>query len=212
MAVTETRVIVVADLGTVGDERRWLETLGEVGRAAQGRPVALQLRAKGVDPAELSRLARAAREAVPPDVLFILNGPAVLARELGFAGVHYPEQAIPERPDPAAAGLLRFAAVHSLEAAARAERAGVDAVVFGPVFPPRSKAGEGVGLGALRAVAAACALPVFAIGGIDESNARACLEAGAIGVAVVGAVMLAADPAAALEEICRRIQSAERAP
>jgi len=207
VAVTDTRIIVVADLATVGDERRWLEAVRALGQAARGRGVALQVRAKQLDPGRLSRLAGAAREAVPSEVLLILNGPAQLARELGFPAVHWPEDAIPAHAPPAAEGLIRFAAVHSLEAAARAARAGADAVVFGPVFPPRSKEGTGVGLAALRELAEGCSLPVFAIGGIDESNARACLEAGAAGVAVVGAVMLAPDPVAALDELCRAIES-----
>ena len=39
-------------------------------------------------------------------------------------------------------------------------------------------------------------LPVFALGGVDGSNARRCVAAGACGVAVMGTVMRADDPAA----------------
>jgi thiamine monophosphate synthase len=48
-------------------------------------------------------------------------------------------------------------------------------------------------MGALRE--AACrGLPVIAQGGVDLGNARAALEAGASGIAVTGAILLADDP------------------
>jgi thiamine monophosphate synthase len=49
-------------------------------------------------------------------------------------------------------------------------------------------------LDTLRAVKGAVRVPVCAIGGIDESNVRLVLEAGADMVAVIGAVVSAPDP------------------
>jgi thiamine-phosphate pyrophosphorylase len=57
------------------------------------------------------------------------------------------------------------------------------------------------GLDGLRAVAAATALPVVGIGGIDAGNAREVLAAGGAGIAVIGAVAAAPDPVAAVKEL-----------
>lgn len=73
---------------------------------------------------------------------------------------------------------------------------GVDYVFVSPVFPTTSKPGYGPALdvAGLEAICAASQVPVYALGGITPANARACLAAGAAGVAVMGAVMAATDP------------------
>jgi thiamine-phosphate pyrophosphorylase len=53
----------------------------------------------------------------------------------------------------------------------------------------------------VRLVAGAVDVPVIAIGGITAARVGGLLEAGAHGVAVVGAVTGAADPAAAVREL-----------
>jgi phosphopantothenoylcysteine decarboxylase/phosphopantothenate--cysteine ligase len=79
-----------------------------------------------------------------------------------------------------------------------AQAAGADLVTFGPVFATPSKAAYGppVGLPALTAAVAALAIPVFALGGVDQDSAPACLAAGAR-LAAIRAVLGAVDPAAA---------------
>ena len=56
------------------------------------------------------------------------------------------------------------------------------------------------GLGGLRQICAAVAIPVVAIGGIDASNAADCIRAGAAGVAVIRAATDAAALRAAIDE------------
>jgi thiamine-phosphate pyrophosphorylase len=83
---------------------------------------------------------------------------------------------------------------------AAARDADADYATLSPIFPTASKPGYGPPLGveALRA-AAESGLPVFALGGVLPENARSCREAGAHGVAVMGPVMRAQDPFAALQ-------------
>ena len=66
----------------------------------------------------------------------------------------------------------------------------VDYVAIGPVFPTRTKADArpAVGLDGVRSARARTRLPLVAIGGITADNARAVIEAGADGVAVLSAV------------------------
>ena len=153
-------------------------------------------------------LGRDARRDLARDLLAILapvcgrlvvGGDADLAAEVGAQGVHLPGSAGIDgiraaRQTLGAAALIGFSA-HSLAEIASAEAAGADYATLSPIFPTASKPGYGpaLGLDALRA-AADHRLPVFALGGIEADNARACRKAGAAGVAVMGGVMRGPDP------------------
>lgn len=74
---------------------------------------------------------------------------------------------------------------HSLKAAEKAAAEGADFAVFGPVFESPGK-GEPHGLNKLSEVCARLRpFPVLGLGGIDESNYSAVLEAGASGFAAI---------------------------
>lgn len=88
--------------------------------------------------------------------------------------------------------------------AAAVERAAADGATyagFGPVFPTASKIGLPDPLGVDAIGAAAGRLPLIAIGGIDAASARQCRDAGAHGVAVIGALWRQPDPLAAAKEL-----------
>jgi len=74
---------------------------------------------------------------------------------------------------------------HSVEAAIWTEQRGADYIFFGPIFATPSKAAYGVpqGVERLAEVCRAVSMPVVAIGGINLTNAGACLGAGASGIA-----------------------------
>ncbi len=83
-----------------------------------------------------------------------------------------------------------------------------DYVVVSPVFPTASKPGYGPALGLYGLAGLACrtATPVFGLGGLESpAHAIACVAAGAAGVAVMGAVMRAADPAATVAEFIAEV-------
>ena len=67
-----------------------------------------------------------------------------------------------------------------------------------PQYAPLSKAHAGPPLG-VEAVSAAAryGVPVLAQGGVEVQNAAALLGAGAAGIAVTGAILMANDPGAA---------------
>lgn len=198
------RLLVVADVDAAGGESRWERTLERLRGLRTPVPVAVQVRAKGRPTHALRALALQARRALGDTVPVVLNGPPGLARELGFAGVHWPESQIPPEVPQEAAGLLRSASVHSVEALAAAEQV-AHYVVFGPVFPPGTKAAAGVGVEALREVCRRAKVPVLAVGGITRERVAVCVQAGAAGVAVVSAVVRAPDPARAAEELAEAL-------
>ncbi len=133
-----------------------------------------------------------------------LNGRADLARAAHADGLHLPEI---ELPVSAARLTLGFhtpcgVSVHSLDSARRAHLEGADYLLFGPVFPTSSHPETAPqGLEMLQKVAQGVSIPVFAVGGIDASNAAACLKAGAAGVAVISGVWNAPNIAAAVREL-----------
>lgn len=80
---------------------------------------------------------------------------------------------------------------------------GASYIGCGAVFGTTSKdvGGERIGPDGLRAVARAVSIPVVGIGGITAANAAELAGTGAAGVAVIGAVMAAPDPAQAVREL-----------
>jgi thiamine-phosphate pyrophosphorylase len=123
-------------------------------------------------------------------VTFVVNDDVDAALALGADGVH-----LGQSDDGAErawkAGLLLGRSASSV---AEALATDADYLGVGPVWetPSKSDAESPIGLAALAAICAAVDVPVVAIGGIDASNAAACIHAGAAGVAVIRA---APDPA-----------------
>jgi thiamine-phosphate pyrophosphorylase len=85
--------------------------------------------------------------------------------------------------------------------------AGATYLGVGPAFATSTKDGLPGPLGpaGIAAVAAAVPVPVIAIGGVTAEHVPALRAAGAYGVAVVGAVSGAADPAAATRSLLRAL-------
>lgn len=100
-------------------------------------------------------------------------------------------------------GKLIGVSTHSVHEAQAAERAGTDFILFGPVYFTPSKAayGEPQGARALKEVVEKTSLPVYAIGGIKAENITAVKGTGSRGVALISAIMSAADPKRAAQEI-----------
>lgn len=90
----------------------------------------------------------------------------------------------------------------------RAVADGAAYVTISPVAVSTSKPAHGPPLGTAgvaRAVAAADGVPVLALGGIDPENVVRFVAAGAHGVAVMGSVMRADDPARVVRQLSTRL-------
>ena len=96
--------------------------------------------------------------------------------------------------------------VHAPEEVAAAARAGADYVMFGHVFDTASHRGAPPkGVAALRRAVGEAAVPVFAVGGITPQNIADVAATGCAGVAVIGAILGAADPAGAAKTLRRAL-------
>jgi thiamine-phosphate pyrophosphorylase len=96
------------------------------------------------------------------------------------------------------------ASCHSLAAARRAEEAGADFVVLGPVFPTPGKEDRVLGARGLSEAARALRIPVYAIGGIDAASAPRAVAARARGLA---AIRLFLDPPEPLPRLVARLKA-----
>lgn len=187
------RLVAITD--DLRDGREGL--LARAAAAVRGGATMVQLRLKQEPARTLVELARALVGAVPVPV--VVNDRADVALAAGAAGVHVGVEDVP----PAALRRIvptGFAIGVSVGAESEvANAAGADYVGIGPVFPTLSKhdAGPVIGVEEFARLLDLTGLPAVAIGGVDAANAGAVMAAGASGVAVIRAVLGAADPEAA---------------
>lgn len=165
--------------------------------AVSGGATMVQLRLKDAPAALLVEVARALVERLPVPV--IVNDRLDVALAAGAAGVHLGADDLPvsaaRRIVPA--GFIIGVSVGSDLEIANAEDA--DYVGIGPVYSTSSKAdaGAAIGLAEFSRLARLCARPAVAIGGVTAPRVAELRAGGAAGVAVIRAVLSAADPAAA---------------
>jgi thiamine-phosphate pyrophosphorylase len=127
------------------------------------------------------------------NVTFVVNDDVQAALALLADGVHLGRD--DEGMDLALeAGMLVGRSASTPEEASQAEEDGAEYIGAGPVWAtPNKPDDEPIGLEGLHAISDAVRIPVIAIGGIDPSNARECIDAGAFGIAVVRAAAQAAE-------------------
>ncbi|RNM12151.1 thiamine phosphate synthase [Nocardioides pocheonensis] len=93
---------------------------------------------------------------------------------------------------------------HDVAAVRRASEEGAAYVTLSPFAASTSKPGYGPPVSG-EAYAIDHDIPVFALGGVGPGNAAAARAAGAFGVAVMGCVMRASDPAGVVRELMREV-------
>lgn len=184
-----------------------------VSAAIGGGATAIQLRWKSGPLAEAVQLGCELRALCgDAGVLFVVNDRVDLALALEADGVHVGVDDLPVRETRALVGdrMIVGYSPPTLEAALAAQRDGADYLGVGPVYGTSTKrdAGAAVGVGHLRQIAGAVDLPVVGIGGITAANAGPVVEAGAVGVAVVSAVVATEDVRAAAGALRRAVDEA----
>jgi thiamine-phosphate pyrophosphorylase len=122
----------------------------------------------------------------------------------GAAGVHLPA-------DPAAVApsdLPWGRSCHTATEVHLAAAAGASWVTLSPFAATESKPGYAAVAREEFRAAVSAGVPVYALGGITPDNAAAAIGAGADGLAVMGAVMRAADPGAVVRALLDVVEEA----
>lgn len=176
--------------------------------ALRGGVRAVQLREKDLSAAELLPLARDLRSLTDDyHALLLINDRIDVALACRADGVHLGGHSLPTDVARALLGPDRLIGVstHSLDEIRVAADLGADFVTYGPVYetPAKVQYGPPRGTEALRdACRDTPSLPIYALGGINQTNQQQVLSAGAAGIALISAVFAHADPAAAVREFC----------
>jgi thiamine-phosphate pyrophosphorylase len=182
-------------------------SLPELAKLVSPATTIVQLRDKHGSTRDMVATARALKAVLKPaGIPLLINDRVDVALAAEADGVHVGQD------DMAAADARRLLgkdaiiglSIKSLTQAAEAPLDLLDYVAIGGVYATTSKdnTASPIGTGGLRAIAAAIRAraanyPICAIAGITAANAGDVVDAGADGVAVISALSLAPDPAAA---------------
>ncbi|MFS8819368.1 thiamine phosphate synthase [Synechococcus sp. W55.2] len=173
----------------------WLEV---VEKSLRGGVTLVQYRRKNLPDGEMLRDLKQLRQLCDRyQALMIVNDRVDLALVSQADGVHLGQTDLPVAEARQLLGSQRLIGLSTTNAEelAQALNSDVDYIGVGPVYPTPTKAEKPpAGLEYVRLAAEKAHLPWFAIGGIDPHNLPEVRRAGATRVAVVRALMEAADP------------------
>jgi thiamine-phosphate pyrophosphorylase len=169
---------------------------------AAGLP-AVQLREKDLPGRPLLAVAERLRAVTArTGALLFVNDRVDVAIACGADGVHLGGTSMPV---DAARRLLGERALIGVSTHAPGEAAtGADFAFFGPVWETPSKSGA-QGASQLAVAVRAARIPLLAIGGITPARVADVRAAGAAGVAVIRAILAAADPGAATRALIEAV-------
>src|SRR6266700_3609347 len=191
----QVRLIVITDAALL----KGRDTVDACRRAVSGGATMVQVRMKDAPPRDLLALTRELVGALAVPV--IVNDRVDVALAAGAAGAHLGQEDPPlDRLRPhVPPGFLLGLSVGSPAEAERGRAWPADYWSLGPCFATGNKPDAGAplgveGFGRLARLAPG-GTPVIGIGGVTAANAPALARAGAAGMAVIGAVWEASDPA-----------------
>jgi len=177
----------------------------------------IQLRAKGVSPEEIRRMARAILPITKrAGVGLVINDYPEIAWEVGAEFCHLGQEDffdsgykhVREFASASTSATVRIGlSSHAPEQARRAIEAGADYIAVGPVYATGTKPGrKPVTLEYARWAARNVKAPWFAIGGINLQNLDLVLGAGARRICVVSAILNESDVAGACREFKDKLE------
>lgn len=208
------RLFVLTDArASVAAGRSLVDTVRLV--VAAGAP-AIVLREKELPKARRHALARELADVTAgTDTRLLVASDAELAASVGAHGVHLAarDEAVARAGRWSVGKAMVGRSCHDDAEIRTACRDDVDYLTVSPVAPTLSKPGYGPPLGLdglAAAVRLAGARPVVALGGVTPGNAAAFVAAGAHGVAVMGEVMRARDPAAVIGALLEHLTEVSR--
>lgn len=179
---------------------------------AAARSILVQLRHRRLATRELQRLAEWLRRITSDHgARLILNDRVDVALATSADGVHLPAAGMNVDAARKLLGpdLMLGRSVHSIDEIRALADAPLDYLQYGPIYATPSKAAYGAPHGEERfkeAIGASGARPLVAVGGINAERAARLRALGAAGVAVIGAVTGAGDPATAANNLLSALE------
>jgi thiamine-phosphate pyrophosphorylase len=170
----------------------------------------VQLRERDLSARELVTLAREVRAVTashrPP---LLINDRIDIALALEGVGVHLRSDSLSVSVARQLLGAQRLLgiSVHSVKEVMEAESQGADYVVLGPIYETPSKKifGRPLGIHTLEKACRLVRIPIIGIGGVTAVRALEMRRAGAFGVAVITAILGAADVESATRELLEAV-------
>ena len=173
---------------------------------------AIQIRERDLSTRELVALAREVQAlTVSRRSQLLINDRIDVALALEGVGVHLRSDSLPVSVSRRLLGAERLlgVSVHALEEAVQAESQGADYIILGPIYETPSKRlfGPPLGVHTLEKACRLVRIPIVGIGGVTAARAREMRHAGAFGVAVITAILCAADVESATRELLDAVTS-----
>ena len=200
-------------------DRRWLhgKRLYDAAESAlQGGVTFLQLREKSTGTMPRASLLKEARELLVLcrryRVPFVIDDDVELAMAIGADGVHVGQSDMEAGTARRRIGKDKIlgVSVQTVKEARIAAECGADYLGVGAVFPTNSKEdAEIVRYETLKEICSAAAVPVVAIGGINDENVMQLAGSGIAGVAVISAIFAKEDIRLAAQRLLHKVKEAK---
>ncbi|MDK2821662.1 MAG: thiamine-phosphate pyrophosphorylase [Clostridia bacterium] len=189
-------------------------TIELVRQSLIGGATAIQLREKEMLARDLVNIGQKIREmTLKAGAKFIVNDRLDVALAVEADGLHIGQDDLPAKIARKLLGPDKILGV-SVGTVAEAKQAvadGADYIGVGIIYNTNSKdnVGNPIGLKGLNDIRKAVSIPIVAIGGINHTNAREVITAGADGVSVISAVLGSDDIASAASQLLDQVKSAK---
>ena len=200
-------------------DRRWLhgKRLYDAAESAlQGGVTFLQLREKSTGTMPRASLLKEARELLALcrryRVPFVIDDDVELAMAIGADGVHVGQSDMEAGTARRRIGKDKIlgVSVQTVKEARIAAECGADYLGVGAVFPTNSKEdAEIVRYETLKEICSAAAVPVVAIGGINDENVMQLAGSGIAGIAVISAIFAKKDIRIAAQRLLCKVKEAK---
>lgn len=181
-----------------------------------GGVTCVQLREKDLSSRQLFEMALELRQLTRHyGAQLLINDRIDIALAVEADGVHLGGSSVPLVEARRLLGnnrLIGYSA-HRLGEALQAEHDGADFVTFGPIYHTPSKAAYGQPLGVEKLAEAArkLTIPLFALGGVKKISIPEVMATGCSGVAMISAIIGAADPVSETKAILAAVAEGSRA-
>lgn len=183
--------------------------------AVKGGVSCVQIREKECSTRDFVLQARILKELLTPhNIPLIVNDRVDVALAVEADGVHLgqTDMTISDARIIVGDDYIIGISAESLEDAVLAEKQGADYIGISPVFatPTKDDTAPPLGISGIKEINQRTSIPIVAIGGINSTNTRDIILAGADGIAVVSAIVSAPSPEQAARELRQLISAAHR--